>query len=144
MNVTIQKANRKDAEAVYVLICDLENTHFPKKAFVNLFNQNCEDDRIGYFVAQVDEKIVGFGSIYVNSVLHHCGNVAEIQELIVASNYRDNNIGSGLVDKMIKWSEQQGTLQVEVTCNNSRIEAIGFYEMNGFVRTHQKLVYKRQ
>lgn len=144
MNVRLRKAIGKDAEAVYALVCDLENTQYPKESFFELFNQNIKAKQIGYFVAQINDRVVGFGSVYINGLLHHCANVAEIQELIVAQEYRNQNIGGSLLSKIIYWTEQQGVLQVEVTCNNSRIEAQGFYKAKGFIHTHQKLVYKRQ
>lgn len=144
MNISIRKANRQDADAIYALVCELENIKFPKVTFVDLFRVNVKDEQIGYFVAQADERIVGFGSIYLNKLLHHCGIVAEIQELIINEAYRDKKIGSNLLSEMIKWSEQQGAHQIEVCCNNSRIKAHSFYKSNGFVLTHQKLVLDRR
>jgi PhnO protein len=143
MNLSIRKASEKDTDAIYALICELENTKYSKSAFCELLKQNVNDKRIGYFVAQVDEQTVGFGSVYLNKLLHHCGTVAEIQELIISEVYRDKKIGSNLLSEMIKWSEQHKALQVEVCCNNSRNKAQSFYESNGFVQTHQKLVLDR-
>jgi PhnO protein len=143
MNVSIRKANKQDAEAIYALVCELENIKFSKATFVDLFRTNLKDGRIGYFVVLIDERIVGFGSIYLNKLLHHCGIVAEIQELIITEAYRDKKIGSNLLSEMIKWSEQQGAKQIEVCCNNSRIKAHSFYKSNGFMQTHQKLVLVR-
>ena len=143
MNLQVRKANLQDAEVIYDLICDLENTRFPKEGFIELFLENNKDKSIGYFVAQVAEQVVGFGSIYINNLLHHCSKVGEIQELIIARDYRGQNIGKALLHELLAWADRQGALQVEVTCNNSRIEAQQFYKANGFVPTHQKLVHKR-
>ena len=143
MNLSIRKASEKDTDAIYALICELENTKYSKSLFNELLKQNVNDIRVGYFVAQVDEQTVGFGSVYLNKLLHHCGTVAEIQELIISEVYRDKKIGSNLLSEMIKWSEQHKALQVEVCCNNSRNKAQSFYESNGFVQTHQKLVLDR-
>lgn len=142
MNLRVRNANDQDAEAVYELICELENTRYPKDRFIELFINNNKDKNIGYFVAQMAGQVVGFGSIYINKLLHHCGKVCEIQELIISRDYRSQNIGKALLHELLAWADRQGALQVEVTCNNARIEALQFYKANGFVPTHQKLVHK--
>ena len=142
MNLSIEKAIIQDAEAVYELICDLENTYYSKESFTEIFETNFNNPQIGYFVAKLNEFTVGFGSIYINKLLHHCGNIAEIQELIVSNEYRNKNIGNNIVRKMVEWSKKQGALQVEVTCNITRTKAQKFYKANGFIHTHQKLVLK--
>jgi PhnO protein len=143
MNLQVRRANAQDAEVIYEFICDLENTRYPKDQFIELFIKNNNDISIGYFVVQIAEHVVGFGSIYINELLHHCGKVGEIQELIISRDYRSQNIGKALLHELLAWADRQGALQVEVTCNNSRIEAQQFYKANGFVPTHQKLVHKR-
>ena len=142
MNFRVRKASDQDAEVIHELICDLENTRYPKDKFVELFIKNNKEKRIGYFVVQIAEQVVGFGSIYINELLHHCGKVCEIQELIISREYRGQNIGKALLHALIEWASMQGALHVEVTCNNSRIEAQQFYKANGFIATHKKLVYK--
>lgn len=144
MNIQVRKTKDQDAEAVYDLICDLENIRYPKDKFIELFIKNNKDKYIGYFVVQIAEVVVGFGSMYINELLHHCGIVGEIQELIISQEYRKQNIGKVLLNELIQWAFDQGVLQVEVSCNNYRIEAQKFYNSNGFTQTHQKLVYKSE
>ena len=141
INITIRRATLKDAEAVYELICELENVEYSKQALTDLFHLNLVETHIGYFVAEVNDHVLGFASAYLNRLLHHCGTVAEIQELIVAPMVRNHQIGQQLLDHVFKWSKQHGASQVEVTCNNLRIDAQRFYQSSGFLPTHQKLVY---
>lgn len=142
MNIKTRAATIQDLQSIYRLICELENTQYPIELFTNLFTVNVNDSRIGYYVAEMNESVVGFGSIYINKLLHHCGNVSEIQELIVSQDFQHKNIGKILLNTLIEWSTKQGALQVEVTCNITRIEAHEFYKVNGFTHTHQKFVLK--
>lgn len=141
-NMQIRQANNEDTKAVYGLICELENTRFPEAEFNTLFHHNLQQEAIGYFVATLDDQVVGFASVHINNLLHHCAKVAEIQELIVAPAQRNQQIGEALLQALRGWSELQGALQLEVTCNNLRADAQRFYQRHGFVATHQKLVAK--
>lgn len=142
MDLTIRPAVEKDVDAIYGLICELEEKQFPKDAFSVLYKNNLAVNTIAYLVAVLGEKVVGFGSIYVNTLLHHCGRVAEIQELIVSATARKKNIGRALLTSLIEWAKLQDVVQVEVTSNIKRTDALAFYQANGFTHTHQKMVYE--
>jgi PhnO protein len=142
MHVSIREAIAQDADSIHDLICDLENTRFPAAVFTALYAENLENPAIGYFVALAGGEVAGFGSVYLNRLLHHCGSVAEIQELVVRYDYRNRTVGRQLLLRLQAWSRERGALQVEVTCNNARTGAQRFYQANGFVPTHQKLVLR--
>ena len=79
MNIDIRKATQNDIDTIYDLICGLEEFTFPKSELENLFAINNSNKNIGHFVAESDGRVVGFGSMYINNLLHHCGKIGEIQ-----------------------------------------------------------------
>ncbi|PLY05006.1 MAG: hypothetical protein C0625_13255 [Arcobacter sp.] len=141
MKLNIRAATVQDVDSVYELVCELENIQYTKKSFVDLYKINIDDLHIGYFVAEINESVVGFGSVYINKLLHHCGDIAEIQELIVSQEFHNKNIGKILLNNLIEWGKKRGAAQIEVTCNILRVKAQKFYKANGFLNTHQKLVF---
>jgi PhnO protein len=143
MDVIVRRAVDQDVQAVYRLLCDLEQTTFQERRFIDLYRTNLQDERIGYFIAQVHDRVVGFASVHINVLLHHCGAVGEVQELMVAPDFRRQGVGRRLLGALTEWCRAQGALQLEVTCNNRRVEAQAFYQANGFVHTHQKLVLEQ-
>lgn len=144
MFFVIRNATRQDTTSVYKLVCELESCEFHQDSFADVFNNNLNNLNIGYFIAQFNEDIIGFGSVYINTLLHHCGKVAEVQELIVTKAYQGKDIGSRLLSEMILWAKSRGSLQVEVTSNAARADALEFYKKNGFLHTHHKLVLKQE
>lgn len=140
MKFHIREAREQDAKAIHGLICDLESENVPLAPFTKIFKNNRKRKHIGYFVAQADEQVLAFGSVYLSQLLHHGGSVAEIQELIVARGFRHNRIGNTLVQEMVEWSRRRGALQVEVSCNKTRVKAQQFYQGMGFCRTHEKFI----
>lgn len=93
-------------------------------------------------MAEYNGLVVGFASVFLSALLHHCGLIGEIQELIIAPDYRGKRIGQGLVKKMTEWAFDQESIQIEVSCNLARVDAQSFYTSIGFSHTHQKLVLR--
>lgn len=140
MKPTVRKAKIDDVNDIYHLICKLEQCELNKDDFNNIFVDNISNKSVGYFIISVDEAIAGFGSVHSNDLLHHCGKIAEIQELIIDSSYRRLGIGNLLVDIMKNWAKEHGCRHIEVTCNIERKTAQLFYKTQGFNVTHLKMV----
>lgn len=141
MDVSIQDAAAADVDSVFDLICELENSTFPEATFREIFHRNLNDPRICYRIAYADNQVAGFGSAHLQTLLHHCGNVSEIQELIVKKKFQNRQIGKSLLESLIEWSFENGALHCEVTCNTKRTLAKEFYLKNHFIHSHHKLVY---
>ena len=139
--IEIREALANDIDDVYRLVCELEDSQFSKPQFSEIYNRNIGKSSIAYFIAEQDDNVVGFASVYINDLLHHCGKVAEIQEFVVSSEFQRRGIGNLLFVKMKQWSMEKNALQIEVACNVLRTEAHQFYKALGFTDSHKKFVH---
>ena len=138
--ITIRKATKNDNLAVYDLICQLENTIFDYSIFEKFYFLNLQNPTIIYLVAEEEEKVIGFVSCHGQSLLHHLATVYEIQELVIATQNRGNNIGTKLIEFLenLLLETTNETLLIEVTANKKRVQSHNFYKKNGFSQTHFK------
>lgn len=136
----IRTATVVDAQAIYRMLCELEQTELPLPNFLEVFNTNLADSKIRYWVAEFKGDCVGMASCHLQLLLHHASTVGEIQEMFVYQAYRSMGVGKKLIDHVIEFVHSQGATQLEVTTNRIRVETHRFYEREGFQKTHFKLV----
>lgn len=138
-NVIIRKMMEKDMLTVYEQICELEETIFNINHFKSIFFHNINDNNKLYYVAEDPTGLnLGFISCHIEQLLHHCGKVAEIQELYVKSEYRSSGIGGLLVAHIEQQLKIHDCVSYEVTAQNKRIKTHAFYEHAGFKASHLK------
>lgn len=135
----IKIAREEDVDFVYQCICDLENESFDKTTFQKIYNDNIKNANIIYLIAY-SEKPVGFLSCHIQPLLHHCGLIAEIQELFVIEEKRNQKIGSQLLRELKEKLKDKNVQQLEVVTNMKRFDTHRFYERESFVRTSYKFV----
>jgi len=136
----ITYAEHSNAEAIYNLICELENCELDKSAFIEIFDKNLGNKDIQYLVSKQGNDIVGFISIYMHYLLHHASKIAEIQELIITERYKSQGIGSMLFAKAKETAKENGCSQMEVCCNLRRNKSHLFYEKQGMEKTSYKFI----
>jgi len=132
-------ASKPDLESIYAFICLLENERFDPTTFRQLFLENLEDGDCHMLVA--DSAVsgsVGFINIQVQRLLHHCGKVAEIQELYVDPSHRHQGLGRELVRMAEDLARKEGCVLLEVAAQNRRADTHRFYERSGFTMSHRK------
>jgi PhnO protein len=137
-NITILTADVKDALVVHQLINALEETNTNFKAFEDIYLHNLQKTTVIYFVAKVNDTVVGFISAHGQLLLHHLGYVYEIQELYVLDDYRGFGIGKALVSKIERVVKDKHAVSLEVTTQKKRTKAHEFYNKNEFIGTHFK------
>ncbi len=136
----IRPADWTDAPVIYAFLSELEEAPLDQTRFRAVFRHNLNNPAVHYLVAEWADVVVGFVSCHVQYLLHHSGKVAEIQELFVPSDYRNARIGGRLLDAVTALAIRENCVNLEVTTNQRRFDAVRFYERAAFQRSHYKLV----
>jgi (aminoalkyl)phosphonate N-acetyltransferase len=141
MATLIRPALPADLPAVYDFICQLEEQIFDNEVFERIYLQNIQHPDRHYLVAcNAQNKPIGYASMHAQDLLHHCGKVAEIQEMFVIAECRNEGIGKLLVEALVAIAQDKGYVLVEVTSNKKRDDTHRFYLKNNFLDTHIKFV----
>ena len=134
----IRRATTMDESVIYDFIVELEENEFDKTIFSTIYHANLQNPQVEYYVYEENNRVLGFISIHIQKLLHHSGNIAEIQELIVDENVRGKGIGKQLFEKARFIAIENECMQLEVCCNQKRKESHKFYESQGMTNNHYK------
>ena len=133
-----RKATPDDCEKVYELICDMENTVLPYDDFAEILRKQLNDEKYYCLLYDMDEKVIGILNLRFEDQLHHADRIAEILELAVDKDYRNNGIGKSLLSQACRIAKQNGCVQIEVDCNQIRHDTHRFYSREGMQNSHYK------
>lgn len=112
----------EDVDAVEKLEKQCFSLPWSKEAILESFSQQ----HAVFVVAQLDERIVGYGGVYV------LYDEAEITNIAVDSNYRKMGVGGALLSEIVNESVQKGAKTILLEVRESNIAAINLYEKHGF------------
>jgi PhnO protein len=142
IQIQLRRAESKDKDQVYGLICQLVGFDFDRKSFEKTYAKNLSDDMIKYWVIDDGEKAIGFVSLHIQDLLHHEGKVAEIQELCVDEKFTGKGFGKLLADHAILEAKKLNCEIIELSASNKRVDAHRFYDREGWDRSHFKFTRK--
>lgn len=131
-------ATAQEMEAVYSLICQLEEQALPPADFERIYLENLKNPQVFYLLCKNQGEVLGFCSLHIQALLHHAGKIAEVQELILCPRARGTGAGRALLEAAKQIAQQEGCLQIEVCCNLRRRDAHQFYEHIGLEKSHYK------
>lgn len=95
----------------------------PELMHIEDFDRDTEDELI--FVAESQQKIIGFNSLYVPDNFIHC--------LFVDSSFKGQGTGHLLLEK----AKQQLTRPLKLKCLSRNTPALAFYEKEGWEKVHE-------
>jgi glucosamine-phosphate N-acetyltransferase len=82
-------------------------------------------------VVEHENDIIGTGILHIENKLIRNGGIAGlIEDVAIREKYRGNDIGSKLLDALIKKAKDLGCYKVILSCFPDRVN---FYERNGFI-----------
>ena len=139
--VRIRAAEITDRQAVYALLCALENRALPEAAFAETYARNLNEPLIRYLVAEEGGAVRGFVSLHMDRQLHHAALVGEIQELIVAEAWRSRGVGGALLRAAQREARATGCAHLQLSSGFARTRAHAFYERNGWAKDHFSFTY---
>lgn len=140
--ILIRACTSEDVDFVIGAMEELSSQPLDKSALRQMFNDNLAINHIHYFIAELNGKPAGFGSLHIQPLLHHAAPVAEIQELVVMPDFRSTGIGKQLLDHLVLLATEKGCALIELASSRSRIDSHRFYVREGFTDSHHKFTRK--
>jgi GNAT superfamily N-acetyltransferase len=135
MKISIREAKIEDMKAVLNLIKELAVFEKEPEA-VEVTVEDLKRDGFGSspkfhcFVAEVENKIEGIALVYKRYSTWK-GSVLHLEDLIVSKSMRGHNLGTLLLDEVIKYGNQLGVKRISWEVIDWNQSAIEFYEKKG-------------
>jgi PhnO protein len=133
-----RKSVLEDCNAIYSLICAMENTELSYDRFCAIYGEQISDSHYYCLVCEQDGIVVGALNMRFEFQLHHTERIAEILEFAVATTCRNKGIGKEMMNRICQIAGDNDCSQIEVACNQLRTDTHRFYIREGMNNFHFK------
>lgn len=107
-------------------IADILQTEFDEFWNVNIFLAELKNEHSTYFVAKIEQEIVGFAGIWNDTFDFHITNI------VTKKSHRTQGIGSKLLETLIAFAKEKQTNSLTLEVKESNTQAICLYEKYNF------------
>jgi len=137
MSIKIRAAKKNDIPLVLGLLYELGRPKPEKDSDLDLFRnlvkkQIADSDKTILIAEKNDVNVVGLVSIVFLPRLNQIGQELYIPELIVTEKYRNQGIGTMLIEACVCLAKQKNCKKLRLESGNKRRESHKFYENLGF------------
>lgn len=138
--VVIGEAERSHVPALVSLLHELfsrerDFTPNPHKQANGLLLILAHPQRGRIFVARRNNDVIGMANVLFTISTAEGGPVVLMEDVIVARPYRGHGIGHLLLRHVLCWAKSNGFLRVTLLAEQDNVDALRFYERNGFTRS---------
>lgn len=131
VGLQIRPMKETDYHAVYRLYRQLVGNVNCRDEFSRIFQSFFESNEREAYVADVHQRVIGFVTLYYFDVLHHGGQIASIQELVVTEEFRGRGVGRSLLNFVKEQLREKHCCGLEVATDLLHGGARSFYQKCG-------------
>lgn len=134
MYMTIREAVSKDYDQIIPLLnAFVEEDRYSKREN-DSFHKILESPTQCIFIAEEEERLVGFATVSIRHVLRYAKPIAELDELFVGVAFQHKGIGKKLLQTVEKKAEELECYRIYVESAHTREKSYTFYESQGYER----------
>lgn len=133
MRIKIRQARNRDLDALVLLLQELFSIEADFAADVErqrrglkLMLDGCGKHR-SVKVAEIDNTVVGMGTIQTLLSTAEGGTVGLVEDLVVTSRYRGQGVGMRLMEAIEIWAHDHGLKRLQLLADRTNFEALDFY-----------------
>ena len=136
---SLRQASPADLDAILALELTLPETpHWSRAAWISSLSTDPTTTPVrAVFLAEEQTRLVGF------AVASIAGLLAELENVVVAAEFRRQGIGKALCQQAVDWSRQLGAHTIELEVRASSAGAIALYHALGFQQQGRRAGYYR-
>lgn len=141
MDITIRNAQHDDRDAMVVLLEELFSIEADfaidkarQQRGLTLMLDGCRKHAC-LKVAVVDETVVGMGTAQTLVSTAEGGLVAMVEDIVVATSYRNMGIGRMLMAAIETWARDRGVSRLHLLADRTNAPALAFYDHIGWQPT---------
>jgi ribosomal protein S18 acetylase RimI-like enzyme len=154
MTVNIRQAAQEDYSALCELFDEIDAYHRDRLPHLfkhpggpardlEYFSWLVSDENVGFFVAEIDERLVGL----IHALVRDAPDIpilvprryAIVDTLVVKSDFQQQGIGKQLMDSIQAWALAKGATCIELSVYEFNQTAISFYEGLGYQTLSRKM-----
>lgn len=124
MDIVIRAMTEEDIDAIVEIEKEAFSTPWSKESFLTEIRDNL---LAKYIIAEIDNKVVGYGGIWLILTEGHITNIA------VKKEYQGLGIGNKLVEGLIIYCTSRGIDSMTLEVRKSNIVAQNLYKKYGFI-----------
>jgi len=108
-----------------------------KNKTISRWEKRWDTTNWAFFIAFYGDRPIGGATVATRTkeinMLSGRDDLAVLWDIRVDDDYKHKGIGQSLFDMAVKWSREQGLVQMKIECQNNNIPAIKFYHKQGAV-----------
>ena len=130
-NIKITSMNSQDLESIKNIL----NSDFDDFWNYNILKEELNNKNSRYLVAKLNNEVIGFAGIKIII------DEADIMNIVVKKNFRNNGIGSLLLENLINLSKSLNISSLSLEVNEKNISAISLYKKFNFKEVGKRKNY---